>query len=642
MRFSKSLRLLFFTALAIAGFRAHSQVIANQVPSSTIYVDSVRGSDVVANVATAGTTTAPLQTIQAAINVANTRNQQKIGTTIVVNPGVYRESINIGPVSGGSAAPLAIQASTTGSTIVSGSDVLTGWQPVSGHSGTYWHSWTYNFGVCPIPSGWPTAIPTIARRTEMVFVNNGPLTQVLAESQLRPGTFYVDEAANQILITPPSGTSVSTSKIEAAVRPQIFTLAGRSNVTVKGMIFEHANSCINKAAATIASNSNVVVDGVQAIWNNWGGLALSGNRTLTVKNSIASHNGGVGFLGDQDVNTTFSYTESDFNNWRGAEGAFYNWGMGGTKLFQMHTATVQYHYSYGNQAQGLWFDTDNKNITVNNATVAGSAMSALQLEANEGPLTVENSHFCTSLAGVTTLNQEKLTMKYNSFYSNGGFGQYDGQIFIAGRAGGHVIYDWQTGQYYDLRTSGTVLTSNNFLASTSGQHVFGTYLSGSDWSDFANSLVASGNHWYNQGTAYSFGLPSGHMVNFAGWKSAVGTDYSSYWALTSASSGCGIPAQTYTDFAVNLDRETYSMSAGHVSIGVRVANFGYGTVNLSVSGLPSNVSASISKSSLSSGIVSVSISATKYAANKTVPITIWGISGSRVHPVTVNVHIVPA
>jgi hypothetical protein len=642
MRFSNSFRLLFFTALAIAGSRAHSQVIANQIPSNTIYVDSEKGSDVVANVATAGASTAPLHTIQAAINVANTRNQQKIGTTIVVNPGVYRESINIGSVPGGSAAPLAIQASSTGSTVISGSDVLTGWQPVSGHAGTYWHSWTYNFGECAIPSGWPTNISAIARRTEMVFVNSTPLTQVLSESQLRPGTFFVDEATNQLLITPPTGTSVSSALIEAAVRPSIFSVSGRSNVTVSGLILRHANSCMNKPAAIITGSSNVVVSGVQAVWNNWGGLELSGDTGVTVKNSIASHNGGVGFLGDQDVNTTFSYNESDFNNWRGAEGAIYNWGMGGTKLFAMHTATVQDHYSYGNQAQGLWFDTDNKNITVNNATVSGSIMSALQLEANEGPITVENSHFCSSLAGVTTLNQEKLTMKYNSFYNNGGFGQYTAEIYIAGRAGGHVIRDWQTGQSYDLRTSGTVLTGNNFQDATSGQHLFGTYLSGSDWSDFANSLVGSGNRWYDPMTLYSFLLPSAHLVNFSGWKSAVGTDYSSAWTLLSLSSGCGIPSQSYTDFAVSLDRETYSMSAGHGSIGVKVANYGYGTVSLSVSGLPSNVSASISKSSLSSGIVSISLSATKYAANKTVPITIWGVSGSRVHPVTVNVHIVPA
>ena len=642
MRLSKSFRFLIVSAMAIAGSHAQSQVIATQTPTSTIYVDGQKGSDVTSNLTLAGTATSPLQTIQAAINLANTRNAQNIPTTIMVNPGVYRESINIGPAA--TAAPLVISASTVGSTIISGSDVLTGWQPVTGHSGTYWHSWTYNFGYCAIPSGWPTSIAPIARRTEMVFVNNVPLTQVLSESQLRPGTFFVDEATNQMLITPPSGTSVSTAKIEAAVRPQIFSVSGRSYVTVKNMVFQHANSCINKPAATIQGSSHVLVDHVQALWNNWGGLQVAGDSYVTVQNSIASHNGGVGFMGDKDVSTTFSYDESDFNNWRGAMGAFYNWGMGGTKFFQMHTATVQDFYAYGNQAQGLWFDTDNKSITVNAATVAASSMSALQLEANEGPVLVENSHFCTSLAGVTALNQEKLTMKYNNFYNNGGFGQYPGEIFIAGRTGGHVIYDWQTGQYYKLFTSGTVLTSNNFENATSGQHVFGTYLSGSDWYDFANSLTGSGNRWYDPATSYSFMLPSAHLVNFSGWKSAVGTDYGSYWALptTSLTGGCAVPAFTYTDFAVNLNLQSYSMSAGHASIGVKVNNFGYGNVNLSVSGLPANVSASFSKATLYNGIVTLSLYANKYAVNTTVPITIWGISGSRVHPVTVNVHIVPA
>lgn len=642
MSFSKLSGFIFLTAVAIGGGRMQSQVLTTQTPSSTIYVDSATGSDVITNVATAGTLTSPLQTIQGAVNVANQRNAQNIASTIVVNPGVYRESVNIGSAT--TAAPLAIQASTTGSTIISGSDVLTGWQSVSGHAGTYWHSWNYNFGECAIPSGWPSNIPAIARRTEMVFVNNVPLTQVLSESQLRPGTFYVDEASNQILITPASGTSVSSAKIEAAVRPQVFSMYGRSNVTVKGMVFEHANTCINQPAAIIGNSSNVTVNQVQALWNNWGGLELTGDSNSIVENSIASHNGGVGFMGNQDVSTTFSYNESDFNNWRGAEGAFYDWGMGGTKLFQMHTATVQYHYAYGNQAQGLWFDTDNKNITINNVTLAGNTMSALQLEANEGPVLLENSHLCTSRTGVTTLNQEKLTIKYSSFYNNGGFTQYPGQIFVGGRAGGHVIYDWQTGQYYDLRSTGTVLTSNNFEDASSGQHVFGTYLSGTDWYDFANSLSASGNRWYDPSTDYSFMLPSAHLVNFTGWKSAVGTDYSSYWASPSSSpaGSCAIPSQSYADFAVNLNSQSYSMSAGHVSIGIKVANYGYGTVNLSVSGLPSNVSASFSNSSLGSGVVTLSLSASKYAAYQTVPITIWGISGSRVHPVTVNVHIVPA
>ena len=65
--------------------------------------------------------------------------------------------------------------------------------------------------------------------------------------------------------------------------------------------------------------------------------------------------------------------------------------MGGFKLFQTRSTTVQNHYSYNNQAQGLWFDTDNQNITVTNATLVGNATRRSQIERNEGPITVQNS-----------------------------------------------------------------------------------------------------------------------------------------------------------------------------------------------------------------------------------------------------------
>ena len=635
--YSKVLTVFIFLALAFAGSCAYAQASITENQTTYLYVNGSTGSD-----SHSGSSSSPLKTIQAAVNKANTNNQKKIGTKIIVESGVYRESVTVNPVYGGSTVPLTIQASATGGAVIAGSDVLTGWNPVSGHPYTYYHSWDYNFGYCPVPSGWPANFPFIAQRTEMIFVNGIAYSQVMSESQLRAGTFFVDESTNQILVTLPSSTSIYSATVEAAVRNSTITVNSRTNVVLRGLVLRHGRTCINQSAANINGSSELLLDRIQANWNSWGGLAVSSSQHVTVQNSIASHNGGVGFQGFEDQYTLLSYDETDFNNWRGAQGALYNWGMGGTKLMQMRNTTVQDHYSYGNQAQGLWFDTDNKDVTVNNATVAGSIMSALQLEANEGPITIQNSHLCTSLAGATLLNQEKLTMKSTAFYDNGGFGQYPGEIFIAGRAGGHVIRDWQTGQSYNLFTTGTVLTGNDFEDASSGQHVFGTYLSGSDWADFANSLDASGNRWFDPTTAYSFMLPSAHLVNFSGWKSAVGTDYSSYWASSSLSSACAIPGQSYTDFSISLNAENFSMSAGHVAVGVKVANYGFGTVNLSVSGLPSNVGASFSKASLSSGIVTLSLSATRYAANQTVPITIWAASGSRVHPVTVNVHIVPA
>ena len=114
-----------------------------------------------------------------------------------------------------------------------------------------------------------------------------------------------------------------------------------------------------------------LVDQIQANWNNWGGIGISSSSQITVQNSVASHNGGVGFAGNTDLNTLFNANESDYNNWRGAMGALYDWGMGGTKLMYMHSATVTNHYSYRNQAQGLWFDTDSKNVSIDHATLGG-------------------------------------------------------------------------------------------------------------------------------------------------------------------------------------------------------------------------------------------------------------------------------
>ena len=554
MQSTKFIAAILLASLALAGVRARCQANITESQTAAIYVDSEKGSDAALNamstmsastaltkINTVGTSIAPLQTIQSAINLATLKNQLNIGARIVVNPGVYRESINIGASQ--TTAPLTIEAATTGTTYISGSNAMTGWSAQSG--GVYSHSWTYNFGTCATPSGWPS-MSTLARRTEMVFVNGNSLTQVLSSSALSPGKFYVNESSNQLLIKPPVNTNMSTASVEVATRSQILSISGRSNVVVRGMVIEHARSCVNQNAAVISNSSGVLVDNVQAIWNNWGGLEITNSNNITVQNSVGSHNGGVGFHGYHDTNSVWSGNKTDYNNWRGAEGGLLDWGMGGFKSMLMHTATVTNHHSYGNQAQGLWFDTDNKNITINGAYLSQNKLADLQLEASEGPITVENSHLCNSRAGVELLNAAKVTFKYNTFYNNGASGQqYDAQIFLGGRSGGHVIRDWQTGAYYNIYSNDTVMTGNVIVDSNSGQHVFGTYLSSGAFYDFKSTLNAGSNRWYDPHTTSAFELVNGSKVTFSGWKSAMGTDYSSTWGppSTSPAGACAIAAQ---------------------------------------------------------------------------------------------------
>src|ERR1017187_8253060 len=512
MRIWAILLNLLLAALAIAGLRAHSQASVTENQTTSIYVDGLKGSN-----ANSGTSLSPFKTIQAAINKANANNQKKIGTKVIIKPGVYREYVNIGRISGQTTVLLTVEAATTGTAIIAGSDVLGNWTADAGNPGIYTTDWSHDLGQSAIPSGWPANFNSIALRTEMVIVNNVPLTQVTSYGNLRAGTFYVNEASNVIHVRPAAGTNMQTAVVEAAVRPQTLTVSGRTNVVLRGLVLRHAASDINTVSAIVSSSSNVLVDSVEAVWNNWGGLGIFSSSNVTVQNSIASYNGGVGFLGNRDQATVLDFNESDYNNWRGAQAAFYEWGMGGTKMMDMRTATVRNHFSYNNQGEGLWFDTDNKNIVIDNATSSGNVTAALQIERNEGPVLVRNSHFCSSGAGIEVLTSQDLTIQNNFLYDNGGTNKYQGEIYLAGQSNGIQIPDWQTGQTYDLFTTRMVLSGNTIANASAGQLMFGTYLSGGDWSGFASTLKASGNHWYDPQRTNSSKLPGANPVDFAGW-----------------------------------------------------------------------------------------------------------------------------
>ncbi len=627
------------TLTATAGIASQTFTIQLTVSTASyIYVDATRGSD-----SGAGTADSPLKTIQAAVTKANASNKRALDSMIIVNPGVYREVVNISNFSGQTGASLTIQAAIPGSAIIAGSDVISNWTSESGNPSIYSSPWQYRFGACAIPSGWPVNIEPIALRTEMLFVNNEQLTQVMAASDLQPGTFYVDEANSLLHAYPPAGTNMQIASIEAAVRANTLNVYGRSNVTVRGLVFRHSNSCINRSSANISASSNVLVDQVQALWNSWGGLGVYSSTGVTVQNSIASHNGGVGFVSNQDQNSLYNFNESDYNNWRGAQAAFYEWAMGGTKLFAMHGATVQNHFSFNNQGEGLWFDTDNKNIVVDNATLVGNTTAALQIERNEGPVTLQNSHLCSSGVGVNLLTSEKVAIKNNTFYNNGGTNKYQAQIYLAGQSGGINITDWQTGQVYDLFTTGLVLSGNSFEDGAPGQNLFGTYVGNSDWTSFAASLNSSNNSWYDSSTPTSFKIVNGKLVNLAGWQNAVGTDFTSDWSPSSSSAiaACALPAPTYIDFQVNVDSGRYTMKAGQAVATVHVNSFGAGAVALSVTGLPQGVKAVIGQPTLVSGVTTVTLSASAGAATQTVPITLWGADNGRVHTVTFQLAVAP-
>ena len=59
------------------------------------------------------------------------------------------------------------------------------------------------------------------------------------------------------------------------------------------------------------------------LWNNGQGLNISGVNDVTVINSVARHNGEAGFGGYQLIDSLWQSDDASYNNWRGAQGAYY-------------------------------------------------------------------------------------------------------------------------------------------------------------------------------------------------------------------------------------------------------------------------------------------------------------------------------
>lgn len=635
MSFTTVLLALFTTLALPVCTLAQANVIENQ--TTYVYVDASSGSD-----GNSGTQSSPFLTIGKAVTKAESNNVNGIGTKVLINPGTYREMVRISPTSRQTGATMTFEATQPGTAIIAASDVLTGWNPGTTNPSIYTHSWSYNFGSCTVPSGWPSGIAPVVLRTEMFFVDGVPLTQVFSFSLMRSGTFYVNDAANMVSIWPAPTADMSTAVVEAAVRPQTLSVYGRTNMVLRGLVFEHAANCINQNSANISGSTNVLVDNIQANWNNWGGFGLSVGNLITVQNSTASHNGGEGFGSYRTINTLLQSDESDYNNWRGAMGAFYDWGMGGTKFYENHGIVVDQIHVYRNQAQGLWFDTDHKNITITNASLAENVLSNLQLEQNEGPISLTNSSLCSGGTGMILVNAALVTATGNTFYNNGATNKWQAQVFLGGKSGGRSGSDFETGQYYNAFTESLTLRNNVFADAGLGQFVFGTYLGGTDWSLFASSLTSNNNTWSDGSDTKKFGIPNGKMVDLRGWQGATSEDMASNWASSAQpASSCVVPEPTFADFSVNVDNSTYSMSSGKATIHLHVNSFAYGMVSLSVAGLPSGVTASYSQSALTSGAPVLTLMASSAAVNQTVPITIIAHGGGRVHTVYVMVHVAP-
>ena len=632
--------------ILFAPFLVGQATVNETLETAHIYVDASNGKD-----SNSGTSSNPLKTIGAAASMAVDNNQNGIGTLVTINPGTYRESIELKKDKKDTSLPITFEAATPGTVIISGAKKYTGWATYSLNDHIFTNGWTHQWGVCAQQTSCPYQQDIVMRR-EMVAVNGAVLTQVMSITAMRQGTFYVDEQGDQLYVWPKNGTDINASTVDVADKPTLFLIQNKSNIVLRGLTFQYANTCHASGAVEVqGSSTNILFDNDTFLWNNGQGLSIQNPTTyFTVQNSTAVHNGDSGFQESQTNHGLWQSDTTSYNNWRGAQGAYYACNTSGLHAWEVHHDTVNDLTTSFNQTYGVHWDTDNANITVNNINATSNLMSGVFVEKDEGPMTFDGSYFChqnsdLAVGGFVLRNSEGISVTNSVILDNN-----NAQIAMIGLKGGIEVTNWETGVTKNLITQSFTNKYNTIQGNNSDQLlVKDSYLDGNDWSTFQSTLKSSYNTWwnaYNSSTPYWLPTPkAGTKEDFAGWKDATSKDGSSSFAAPSGSPGssCNLtPAGN--DFWINIDNALLTVKQGKsvtYNLALTPLNFTK-TAYLSLDGNTgiTGLTATLTPTSITKqGTATLKVTTTSSTPKGTYSITVLAHQGSQTRTVTTQLTV---
>ena len=492
------------------------EFLENANPSEHLIVD---GNHAFASDMNPGTSDLPFLTIEKAVHIAKLNRIGGLATKITIMPGTYRESIDLifPPEERAieNAPIIMIEGAEVGKVIISGSEIWSEWEETNRFN-VFVHAWPFEWGESPFPEQWPSRLNggPVLRRREMVFMNNMPLKQVFSEEEMGGGTFFVSEKDQQIFLSPREGAAMEGSIIEVAIRPKLLIVNGTTNLVLRKLIFQHANNPIQKSAAIFTDVKNLLFEDCWFRWNNWTGYQLFRVEQVTGRRNSANYNGGAGMIGTQIRSFLSEEQLTAYNNWRGARGGLFFWGVAGGKYLGLHDAIIRRQRAISNHAGGLWFDTDNQNVLIEKSRWCGNLQYGLFIEATQGPMKIADSKiFHNEWAGLHLMTSENVTLQQSQIFDNG-----RAAISVSSRTK-RRIQNWETLQPVNLETGAWTLKDNII----SGDRILLVLRSES----FVNTLESDENVWIHPHEDFAFLVrehSSNQLFNLPEWQQSFQQD----------------------------------------------------------------------------------------------------------------------
>jgi len=378
------------------------------------------------------------------------------GDEVIVHAGTYRETVLLCG-HGREDAPITVRAAddASGKVFVKGSDIVSNWTFVKHSSECDIYNTTVSYDILPnvqVPV-WGKPLSPYALLSDMLFVNGESYLQIVEKSSLVVAKSFwvapIDTSAvssdREMTICVPTGTVVSTSTVEVAVRQRGFFIEWTYYPTLTSDWITVSGIHVSQVATTnngdysrthgsglmVRTGSNHKFINCSSQYNNWDGFDFYGVN-VTLINVVSSHNGNVG-LAPGGPGAVIRDCDVSYNSWRYGNGD----NSGGVKMCGggdgQHSASFIRCSFIGNQGPGIWFDTVGGGHLIDQCYFEANQDIGILFEAISptfGSSTVRNSIFAwhpgadsgqdyvVTGNGIHIYNAADIYIYHNTFYNN--------------------------------------------------------------------------------------------------------------------------------------------------------------------------------------------------------------------------------
>lgn len=338
---------------------------------ATYWVDASAGQD-----SGAGSSTTPFKTITYTLTRATTA-----GDVVNVRDGTYRSEHAVFAASGTAASPITLQAAPGAAPEVKGSRLVSGWTPDSG--AIYKSSWNYYFGswnsaFTTTPQGSTSGLDARSKARNQFFDNGAILEEVPRKADLKAGSFWIDDPANQVYVWLSSSANPSGHVIEGSDTDQpLLRTDGRDNLVIRGIDFKH-NACkpqqesavrVDRRLGDDANTSNtVLIEDCDFTWMAGAGLSIRG-ANITMRNVNLTDNAQVGLHATNLTDSAVLGGSWLRNNRHPGKEFDTGWEAGGGKTSESYNMLIDGVAVANNRGSGIWFDVNSYGATVRNCRV---------------------------------------------------------------------------------------------------------------------------------------------------------------------------------------------------------------------------------------------------------------------------------